>query len=106
MAAELIKELRSIRDKVNNLDLNDAKAMELESLIDLTINIIGKLKNPRHDFFDSRRTSALRDLEYDKSRHMKGYWSAGNKVEKISEFSRARNEVKTVINQILSTFSR
>jgi hypothetical protein len=37
---------------------------------------------------------------------MKGYWSAGNKVEKISEFSRARNEVKTVINQILSTFGR
>jgi hypothetical protein len=106
MAAELINELRNIRDKVNNLDLNDAKAIELENLIDQTINILGRLKNPRHDFFDSRRTSALRDLEYDKDRHMKGYWSAGNKVEKISEFSRARNEVKTVINQILSTFGR
>ncbi len=106
MASELINELRTIRDKVNNLDLNDAKALELENLIEQSINIIGKLQNPAHDFFSSRRAFALQELEYDKERHLKGYWSAGNKVDKISEFSRARNEVKTVINHILSTFSR
>lgn len=106
MASELITQLKDIRDKINNLPVDDEKAKELESLIGKSIEIINKLKNPSHDFFDSRRQAALNDLENNLSKHVKGYWQADNKIVKISEFSRARNDVNFVLNRILSTFKR
>lgn len=106
MATELISQLRNIRDKVNDLPIDDDKAKELETLIGKSIEIIGKLKNPTHDFFDARRQTALHDLEHDLGKHIKGYWAADNKIEKIAQFSRARNNVNFVLNQILSTFKR
>ena len=106
MASELVNQLRNIRDKVNNLRIDDDKAKELESLISKSIEIISKMKNPEHDFFDSRRQTAITDLEDNLQKHLKGYWETGNKIEKISEFSRARNDVNFVLNRILSTFKR
>jgi hypothetical protein len=106
MASELITQLKNIRDKINNLPVDDEKAKELESLIGKSIEIISKLKNPHHDFFDSRRQTALHDLEDNLNKHVKGYWEADTKIVKISEFSRARNDVNFVLNRILSTFKR
>lgn len=103
---ELITQLRNIRSKVNNLNIDDDKAKELEDLITKSMDIIQKLRNPTHDYFEARKQIALHDLENDLGKHIKGYWEAGNKVEKITEFSRARNDVNYVIGRILATFGR
>jgi hypothetical protein len=106
MANELVVQLKNIRDKVNDMPIDDAKAKELETLISKSIEIIEKIKNPADDFFESRRQSALVDLNEDLNKHIKGYWVANTKTEKIAEFSRARNDVNFVLNRILSSFRR
>ncbi len=106
MATELVVQLKNIRDKVNDMPIDDVKAKELETLISKSIEIIEKIKNPADDFFESRRQAALQDLEEDLNKHIKGYWGANTKTEKIAEFSRARNDVNFVLNRILSSFKR
>ncbi len=104
MATELVSQLRNIRDKVNDLSIDDDKAKEFENLINRSIEIITKMNNPNDDFFESRRRSALRDLQTDFSRHLKGYWESNSKIDKISEFSRARNQANLVLSHILTSF--
>jgi hypothetical protein len=104
MANPLVNQLASIRDKVNNLYIDDEKAKEFETLISQSIDIIQKINNPHDDFFESRRRTALNDLEQDLGRYSDRYWQSTVKTDKISEFSRARNNVNTAINGILSSF--
>jgi hypothetical protein len=104
MANPLINQLATIRDKVNNLYIDDEKAKEFEGLISQSIEIIQKINNPNDDFFESRRRTALNDLEHDLGRYTDRYWQSTAKTDKISEFSRARNNVNTAINGILSSF--
>lgn len=104
MANPLINQLTNIRDKVNNLYIDDEKAKEFEGLINQSIEIIQKINNPNDDFFESRRRSALNELEHDLGRYSDRYWHSTAKTDKISEFSRARHNVNTAINGILSSF--
>jgi hypothetical protein len=104
MASELVTQLRHIRDKVNDLSIDDDKAKEFENLITKSIEIITKMNNPHDDFFESRRRGALRDLQSDFSRHLKGYWEGQSKIDKISEFSRARNNANLVLSHIITSF--
>lgn len=104
MASELVTQLRNIRDKVNDLTIDDDKAKEFENLIHKSIEIITKMNNPNDDFFESRRRTALRDLQSDFARHLKGYWESNSKIDKISEFSRARNNANLVLSHIITSF--
>lgn len=104
MATELVTQLKTIRDRVNDLSIDDERAKEFENLINKSIEIIGKLSNPQDDFFESKRRAALVGLEQDFARHLKGYWDRNNKIEKISEFSRARNHVNLLLSGILTSF--
>jgi hypothetical protein len=106
MATELVSQLRAIRDRVNDLSIDDDRAKEFENLINQSIDIINKLTNPNDDFFESKRRNALVGLEKDNARHLRGYWDRNNKIEKISEFSRARNDVNMLLSSILTSFRR
>ncbi len=104
MSSQLTTQLRKINESVNDLFIDDEKAREFESLINKSIEIIQKLHNPSNDFFEIRRRAALHNLEYDLGRHISRYWKSDVKVERISEFSRARNDVNHVLNSILALY--
>ncbi len=104
MASELVVQLKKIRDRVNNLSIDDERAKEFESLIGQSIDIITKMNNPKDDFFEGRRRNALQGLQNDSAKHLKGYWENQAKIEKISEFSRARNHTNLMLSSILATF--
>ena len=104
MASELVVQLKRIRDRVNDLSIDDERAKEFENLIGQSIDIITKMNNPRDDFFEGRRRNALQGLQNDSAKHLKGYWDTSAKIEKISEFSRARNNANLLLSSILSTF--
>ena len=104
MASELVIQLKKIRDRVNDLSIDDERAKEFENLIGQSIDIISKMSNPRDDFFEGRRRNALQSLQNDSAKHLKGYWDNNAKIEKISEFSRARNNANLMLSSILATF--
>jgi hypothetical protein len=104
MSNQLVTQLSTIRDRVNNLYIDDEKAKEFEGLITQSIEIIQKINNPNDDFFESRRRAALNDLEKDLGRYTDKYWQSTAKTDKISEFSRARNNVNSAIGGILTSF--
>jgi hypothetical protein len=104
MANQLVSQLTSIRNRVNDLYIDDERAREFEGLINQSIEIIQKIQNPSDDFFESRRRAALHDLEHDLGRYIGRYWQSTAKTDKISEFSQARNNVNLVLSGILSSF--
>jgi hypothetical protein len=106
MGKATISELKHILDQVNDLSIADDKAKALESFIDQSVEIISKMSSPKDDFFEGRKKLALDDLQNNSSRHLKGYWIEKEKIEKISEFSRARSEASQAINSILASFNR
>jgi hypothetical protein len=86
------------------LSIDDERAREFENLIGQSIDIISKMNNPRDDFFEGRRRNALLSLQNDSAKHLKGYWDNSAKIEKISEFSRARNNANLMLSSILASF--
>jgi hypothetical protein len=106
MGRALVNELKHIRDQVNDLSIDDEKAKALEGFISQSIEIISTMTSPKDDFFEGRKKSALDDLQYQSSRHLKGYWDESSKIEKISEFSRARSEASQAINSVLACFKK
>ncbi|MDO1446465.1 hypothetical protein Q0590_09410 [Rhodocytophaga aerolata] len=106
MGKTSLTELKILLDQVNDLSIADDKAKALESYIEQSIEIISKMSSPKDDFFEGRKRVALDDLQNQSSRHLKGYWLEKDKIEKISEFSRARSEASHAINSILVSFNR
>lgn len=106
MARALLSELKHIRDEVNNLSIDDERAKELEAFIEKSVEIITNMSSPRDDFFEGRKRLALDDLQNQSSRHLKGYWEEKGKIEKISEFSRARSEASQAMNSIITCFKK
>lgn len=106
MGRALVNELKQIRDQVNNLSIDDEKAKALETFIDQSVEIISSMSSPKDDFFEGRKRLALDDLQNQSSRHLKGYWEEKSKIEKISEFSRARSEASQAMNSILACFKK
>lgn len=106
MSKSSLTELKNILEKVNDLSIADDKAQALESFIEQSVEIITRLNSPRDDFFEGRRKLTLDDLQNHSSRHLKGYWQEKDKIDKISEFSRARSEASQAINSILSSFKK
>lgn len=106
MGRTLLTELKSILDQVNDLSIADDKAEALESFIGQSVEIISNMSSPKDDFFEGRKKLALANLQNHSSRHLKGYWLEKNKIEKISEFSRARSEASQAITSILVSFRR
>ncbi|QHT71323.1 hypothetical protein GXP67_34045 [Rhodocytophaga rosea] len=104
MARALVNELKHIRDLVNDLTIDDEKAKALEAFIGQSVEIISSMSSPKDDFFEGRKKLALDDLQNQSSRHLKGYWDEKNKIEKISEFSRARSEASQAMNSVLACF--
>jgi antirestriction protein len=106
MGRASITELKLILDQVNDLSIADDKAKALEAFIGQSVEIITNMSSPHDDFFEGRKKLALDDLQNHSSRHLKGYWQEKEKIEKISEFSRARSEASQAINSILASFKR
>jgi antirestriction protein len=106
MGRALVTELKEIRDQVNDLSIDDDKAKALETLIGQSVEIITNMSSPKDDFFEGRKRLALDDLQNHSSRHLKRYWEEKGKIEKISEFSRARSEASQAMNSILACFKR
>lgn len=106
MAKASLTQLKLILDQVNDLSIADDKAKALESFIGQSVEIIASMSSPKDDFFEGRKKLALDDLQNQSSRHLKGYWQEKDKIEKISEFSRARSEASQAINSILISFKR
>lgn len=106
MGKASLTELRLILNQVNDLSIADDKATALEAFINQSVEIITNMHSPKDDFFESRKKTALDDLQNQSSRHLKGYWEEKDKIEKISEFSRARSEASQAINSVLSCFKR
>ncbi|QHT65300.1 hypothetical protein GXP67_00730 [Rhodocytophaga rosea] len=106
MSKSSLTELKNILDQVNDLSIGDDKAKALESFIEQSMEIITNMNSPRDDFFEGRKKLALDDLQNHSSRHLKGYWQEKDKIDKISEFSRARSEASQAINSILSSFKK
>ena len=106
MGRTLVNELKHIRDQVNDLSIDDEKAKALEAFIGQSVEIISSMTSPKDDFFEGRKKLALDDLQNQSSRHLKGYWEETNKIEKISEFSRARSEASHALNSVLACFKK
>ncbi len=106
MGKASLTELKLILDQVNDLSIGDDKAEALESFIGQSVEIITNMNSPKDDFFEGRKKLALDDLQNHSSRHLKGYWLEKDKIEKISEFSRARSEASHAINSILASFRK
>ena len=104
MGRALVSELKNIRDKVNDLSIGDEKAKALEAFIDKSVEIITNMSSPNDEFFEGRKKLALDDLQNHSSKHLRGYWEEKGKIEKISEFSRARSEASQALNSILACF--
>jgi len=106
MATELkVVQLKNIRDKVNDMPIDDIKVKELETLISKSIwnnwedqeSMIFLKADGKPLYWIQRRfkTEIIKDIG-----------GANTKIEKIVEFSRARNDVNFVLNWILSSFKR
>jgi antirestriction protein len=106
MSRSSLTELQHILDKVNDLSISDDKAKALESFIEQSVEIITNINSPKDDFFEGRKRLALDDLQNQSSRHLKGYWQEKDKIDKISEFSRARSEASQAINSIITSFKK
>jgi antirestriction protein len=106
MGRTLVNELKHIRDQVNDLSIDDEKAKALEAFIGQSVEIITSMSSPKDDFFEGRKKLALDDLQNQSSRHLKGYWDETSKIEKISEFSRARSEASQAMNSVLACFKK
>src|SRR5687768_16701622 len=106
MGKASLTELKLILDQVNDLSIADDKAKALESYISQSVQIITNMHSSKDDFFESRKRVALDDLQNHSFRHLKGYWEEKGKIEKISEFSRARSEAIQAIKSILASFKR
>ncbi len=104
MANQLALQLSTIRNQINDLNINDEKAREFEGLLTRSIEIIQQMENPTYDFFERRKKAALQALENDLGKQLKGYWQIPNKVDKIAIFSRTRNETSMVLNTLLNSF--
>lgn len=103
-ASQLVGQLSVIRDRVNNMGIDDERARELQELMGQSIGIIQKMNNPSDGFFENRRRNALNELEQDLGRYADRYWQSSAKTDKISEFSRARNTMNLVLSGILMSF--
>ncbi len=106
MSKSSLNELKNIMDQVNDLSIADDKAKALESFIEQSMDIITNMSSPNDDFFEGRRRLALDDLQNHSARHLKGYWQEKDKIDKISEFSRARSEASQAIKSIVSSFKK
>lgn len=106
MGKASLTELKLILDQVNDLSIADDKAKALESYISQSVKIITSMHSPKDDFFEGRKMLALDDLQNHSSRHLQGYWLEKDKIDKISEFSRARSEASQAIHSILASFKR
>jgi hypothetical protein len=106
MSKSSLTELKNILDQVNDLSIADDKAKALESFIEQSMEIITNMNSPKDDFFEGRKKLALDDLQNHSSRHLKGYWQEKDKIDKISEFSRARSEASQAIYSIITSFKK